>query len=174
MKLTKTLTLGAAIIAISAPFFANAYEKSIVLDARGNAVTTKDGVCVTHNWPESNPVCDGGLALGIPNVVYFDFARSSLNAKGQQVVAEAAAGITKLGGNYKVTLSGHADRVDTAAFNQRLSERRAATVKAALVAKGVNPAAITTSGFGESRNAVPTQDNVPEQLNRRVEIQVSQ
>lgn len=172
MKPSTKLTLGAAIVAITAPFFANAYEKSIVLDARGNAVTTKDNVCVTHNWPESNPTCSSGVALGIPNVVYFDFARSSLNAKGQQVVAEVAKGLKGVS-DYSVKLAGHADRVDSAAFNQRLSERRAQTVKSALVAQGVKAAAISTTGFGESRNATPTKDNVPEQLNRRVEIEVS-
>ena len=172
MKLTKKLAMAAAVVAISAPIFANAYEKSIVLDARGNAVTTTEGACVTHNWPESNPVCGGESLLGVPNVVYFDFARASLNAKGQEVVSKVAEGLK--GGNYKVNLSGHADRVDTAAVNQRLSDRRAANVKAALVAKGVPAASITTKGFGESRNAVPTKDNVPEQLNRRVEIEVTQ
>lgn len=176
MKLTKQLTLAAALVALLAPAIANAQAqtKSIVLDARGNVVTTKEGECVTHNWPEDNVVCAGAAAnVGIPNVVYFDFAKSSLNAKGKEVVAQVAAGLKKIGGGYNVKLSGNADRVDTLAFNQRLSERRASTVKQALVAKGVPAGSISTVGYGETRNAVPTKDEVAEQLNRRVEIEVT-
>lgn len=175
MKITKQLTLAAAFVAFAAPQLANAGEtRSVMLDARGNAVTTIEGACVTHNWPEDNVVCKGkALNVGIPNVVYFDFAKSSLNAKGKEVVAQAAAGIKALGGDYAVTLSGFADRVDTVAFNQKLSERRAASVKSALVKQGVPAAKIKTSAFGETRNAVPTKDEVAEQLNRRVEIEVT-
>lgn len=173
MKITKIL-IAVALIAGTA-FGANAQvqNKSIVLDARGNPVTTRDGTCVTYNWPRDNFVCGAVAAIDIPNIVYFDFARSNLNAKGKVVVDQVAAGLKSLNSGYAVKLSGHADRVDTLAFNQRLSERRAATVKKALVAKGIDGSRISTVGYGETQNAVPTKDNVPEQLNRRVEIEVT-
>ncbi len=175
MKLTKQLTLAAAIVALSAPLANANPHKSIVLDARGNAVTTKDGVCVTHNWPDENSVCRGHVAnVAIPNVVYFDFAKSNLNAKGKKVVDQAAAGIKQINGNYSVKLAGYADRVDTVEFNQKLSERRAATVKHELQKQGVPGNRISTVGYGETHNAVPTKDGVAEQLNRRVEIEVTQ
>ena len=176
MKTIKQLTFSVALVAMMAPALANAdapLHKSIVLDARSNPVLTREGECVTHNWPEENNVCRGAVAVNIPNVVYFDFAKSRLNAKGQEVVNQVAAGLNNLGSPYSVKLSGHADRVDTIAFNQKLSERRAATVKGALVAKGVPARSISTIGYGETRNAVPTKDEVPEQLNRRVEIEVN-
>ena len=59
------------------------------------------------------------------------------------------------------------------AYNQVLSEKRAASVKAALVAQGIDATKIVTAGFGETKNAVPTKDSVPEALNRRVEIEVA-
>lgn len=177
MKITKILTIAVAVIALTAPAFAKAdsQTKSIVLDARGNAVTTREGVCVTHNWPRDNAICHAKAAnVDIPNIVYFDFARSTLNVKGQKVVDQVAAGLKALNGGYtSVRLSGYADRVDTMAFNQRLSERRAATVKNALVKRGVPAGKISTIGYGETRNAVPTKDGVAEQLNRRVEIEVN-
>ena len=176
MKITKKILLAVALLAIIAPQLANALSnnKAIVLDARGNAVLTREGECVTFNWPRDNIICHGVLAnVEIPNIIYFDFARSNLNAKGKIVADQVATGLRSLSGNYAVRLSGYADRVDTMAFNQRLSERRALTVKRELVNRGIASDRISTEAFGESRNAVPTKDGVAEQLNRRVEIEVN-
>ncbi|PIR32726.1 MAG: hypothetical protein COV36_03700 [Alphaproteobacteria bacterium CG11_big_fil_rev_8_21_14_0_20_44_7] len=175
MKIKSKLALCAAVVAISAPVLASAHqtERSIVLDARGNAVLDFRGACVTHDYPEqSGDVCKGQLAnIGVPNVVYFDLDKSTLNARGKQVIDEVAAGLSELNG-YSVNLSGHADTLASQSYNQALSERRAANVKNALIARGVPASSISTSGFGESQNAVPTGDEVPEALNRRVEIEV--
>ena len=186
MKLTNKLLAIAALVAVIAPAGANAatfpekyepaadYEKSIVLDSNGSGVTTRTGACVTHNFPEKGGA-EGGCAAAVvdaPNIVYFDFAKSNLNAKGKKVV-DAIAEKVKSSGASKVKLSGHADRVDTEAFNQKLSERRVNTVKEALVKRGVSAGIITTEAYGETRNAVPTKDNVAEQLNRRVEVEIS-
>jgi len=183
MKITYKLTLAAAVFAVL-PSIASAqeYTKSIVLDARGNAVTTKNGTCVVHEFPEeSNNPCNGSNTsetrslieeLSIPNVVYFDFDKSTLNSKGQQVVAEVAKGLKQLS-SYKITLGGHTDTVASSAYNEALSTKRAASVKGALIAAGVDATKISTASFGESKNAVPTKDSVPEALNRRVEIEVT-
>lgn len=176
MKITKKIMLAIALIAAIAPQLASAQNpnKSIVLDARGNAVTTRDGTCVTFNWPRDNFVCQRKVAnIDIPNIIYFDFARATLNAKGQKVADQVASGLRAITSNYTVKLSGYTDRVDTMAFNQRLSERRAATVKTALVKRGIAANRISTVGYGETHNAVPTKDGVAEQLNRRVEIEVN-
>jgi outer membrane protein OmpA-like peptidoglycan-associated protein len=60
----------------------------------------------------------------------------------------------------------------TAAYNQKLSVRRADAVKAELVRLGVPAASITAIGRGESNPLVPTADGVREPQNRRVEIQI--
>jgi len=176
MKINYKLTLAAAVFSAAVPSLASAeqYTKSIVLDARGNAVTTKQGVCVVHDFPEvSNNICNGGsMELSIPNVVYFDFDKSTLNPKGQQVISEVAAGLRELP-TYQINLGGHTDTVASNAYNNILSSKRAETVKSALIAQGVDATKISTAAFGESKNAVPTRDSVPEALNRRVEIEVT-
>jgi OmpA-OmpF porin, OOP family len=71
----------------------------------------------------------------------------------------------------RLAIEGHTDSDGDAAFNQALSERRAAAVKDYLVGRlGIDQARLSTAGFGESR---PVADNAtPEgkQQNRRVEL----
>ena len=69
-------------------------------------------------------------------------------------------------------MQGHTDSTGSAAFNQSLSERRAAAVSDWLGGHGVDPATLTQTGYGASR---PVADNgTPEgrQANRRVEVVV--
>ncbi|WP_335306728.1 OmpA family protein [Sphingomonas adhaesiva] len=65
---------------------------------------------------------------------------------------------------------GHADRSGSAGFNQRLSQRRAEAVAAALVAEGMPRSAVSVRAVGERDPAVPTADGVREPANRRVAI----
>jgi OOP family OmpA-OmpF porin len=72
----------------------------------------------------------------------------------------------------RLQIEGHADETGGAAFNQRLSERRAARVRDALVALGAAPDRIAVEGFGNTRPLVPGRDEAALQKNRRVEIVV--
>lgn len=73
----------------------------------------------------------------------------------------------------KVVLSGHCDVVGTEEYNQKLSERRAASVKAYLVERGgVPPTLLRTEGFGKSRPIVPNTSPANRQRNRRVEVRL--
>lgn len=70
----------------------------------------------------------------------------------------------------RVAVNGHTDNTGTAAHNQTLSEARARSVVAALVAKGITAARLTPKGFG---NTQPVTDNSTEEgkaKNRRVEL----
>jgi OOP family OmpA-OmpF porin len=69
-----------------------------------------------------------------------------------------------------VSAIGYADRVGSGAANKQLSLKRAATVRRALIEAGVSASVITIAGRGESDQAVPTPDGVPELANRRVEL----
>ncbi len=77
-----------------------------------------------------------------------------------------------------IALTGHTDRLGGDAYNQALSEARAATVRAYLVSKGAT-ASIATLGKGESEQVVPCNAVAPRaaliaclQPNRRVEVEV--
>ena len=73
-----------------------------------------------------------------------------------------------------ILVEGHTDSQGSEPTNQALSERRANSVRAALIAEGVDPSRITATGYGESR---PVDDNSTAQgraQNRRVEIVIPQ
>lgn len=78
-----------------------------------------------------------------------------------------------------INLTGHTDRLGSDAYNQRLSERRAKTVKNYLVKKGVDASKISSSGHGEREPVVQCKGNKPTkkliaclQPNRRVDVEI--
>jgi outer membrane protein OmpA-like peptidoglycan-associated protein len=69
-----------------------------------------------------------------------------------------------------MTVAGYTDSTGSEELNQKLSEKRAESVKNALVGEGVNPARITTVGYGESKPVADNDTEAGRQLNRRVTI----
>jgi outer membrane protein OmpA-like peptidoglycan-associated protein len=102
-------------------------------------------------------------------LVFFDWDRADLTDRARQIVAEAAQNSTHV--QYtRIEVNGYTDTSGTAAYNQRLSVRRAQNVAAELVKDGVPRQAISIQGFGETHLLVPTAQGVREPQNRRVEI----
>lgn len=69
-----------------------------------------------------------------------------------------------------VEISGHADDTGGEEYNMRLSLQRAESVKATLVARAVDPARISTAGYGDTLPVAPNDNDENKALNRRVEI----
>jgi outer membrane protein OmpA-like peptidoglycan-associated protein len=65
---------------------------------------------------------------------------------------------------------GHTDRVGAATANEALSLRRAQSIAATLAQLGFAPDRTQAFGMGERRPLVPTDDEVPDPMNRRVEL----
>lgn len=72
----------------------------------------------------------------------------------------------------EIYVVGHTDLVGKEAYNTGLSSRRANHVRNLLVSNGVKPNTLFISFYGKARPLVPTQDEVPEPRNRRVEVLV--
>jgi outer membrane protein OmpA-like peptidoglycan-associated protein len=102
-------------------------------------------------------------------LVFFDWDRADLTARAREIIADAAANAGRVQ-TTRIEVAGHADRSGDAAYNQRLSQRRADAVAGELVNRGVRRNDIVVTAFGESRPLVPTADGVREPQNRRVEI----
>jgi outer membrane protein OmpA-like peptidoglycan-associated protein len=117
--------------------------------------------------PAPQPVAAPGVARTY--LVFFDWDRADLTARARDIIKQAADN-TGRAGTTRIEVAGHADRSGDAAYNQRLSMRRADAVAAELVHNGVARSAISLQAFGESRPLVATADGVREPQNRRVEI----
>jgi OOP family OmpA-OmpF porin len=101
--------------------------------------------------------------------IYFDFDKSNIKSEFIPVLDEGVA-IAKSKADSRVILEGHTDSVGTVAYNQALSERRANSVKAYFVKKGVDSNHITAIGYGKSRPRASNATAEGRKLNRRVEI----
>jgi outer membrane protein OmpA-like peptidoglycan-associated protein len=107
--------------------------------------------------------------------VLFAFDSAKLTPEASKRISEVAAKITE-DASGKVSVTGHTDSVGTDAYNQTLSEQRAASVAAAL--KAIAPGEYAVVGKGESEpvaeNQVNGKDNpAGRKLNRRVTIAFS-
>jgi len=102
-------------------------------------------------------------------IVFFGFDSVEIPASATSILANAARVISEKG-SVIVDIVGHADTSGPDAYNQALSERRAAAVQQALIQRGVKANQIATSGRGEKALLVETADGVREPSNRRAEI----
>lgn len=73
----------------------------------------------------------------------------------------------------KVIVEGYTDSTGTASHNQSLSERRADSVRAALVKMGVDPARIVAQGYGKEYPVADNNSTSGRAMNRRVEVTIS-
>ena len=103
--------------------------------------------------------------------LYFIEGKDEFTDASKQILADVLAKIA----TYAVpdiVVIGHTDRVGSDTSNDALALRRAETVRAMLIARGISPAGIVVAGRGEREPLVPTADGVAEPRNRRVEMVV--
>lgn len=114
---------------------------------------------------------DRGVVMTLGDVL-FDVGKATLKSGGVREVQKLAAYL-KENSQRKVGIEGFTDSTGSEDSNQRLSERRAEAVKDALVNAGVEPERITVTGYGESSPIATNDTAAGRQLNRRVEVVLS-
>jgi outer membrane protein OmpA-like peptidoglycan-associated protein len=112
-----------------------------------------------------------GLIVNM-NDVLFDTGKATLKPAARERLAKVA-GIVMAYPDLKLQVEGFTDSVGGEAYNQRLSEQRADSVKAFLVNQGVPDANVMARGFGKSEPIATNETATGRQLNRRVELVVS-
>lgn len=101
--------------------------------------------------------------------ILFDTGKAEIRGEGN-VALDRVARLVKEKTTANLVIEGHTDSTGTAQLNQRLSEQRAESVRAGLLARGVPTARLAAKGIGQTQ---PVGDNATEQgrgQNRRVEI----
>jgi OOP family OmpA-OmpF porin len=103
--------------------------------------------------------------------VLFDFDKSVVKPEGKSKLDDLANKVRGI--NLEVVIAiGHADSIGSDAYNQKLSVRRAESVKAYLVSKGIEPNRVYTEGKGEKQPVADNKTREGRAKNRRVEIEV--
>lgn len=110
---------------------------------------------------------DRGIVLTIGDVL-FATGKSDLNASAQTSM-DKIAGFLQKKQNRNLLVEGHTDSVGNDEYNQGLSEQRAASVKNALVKRGVANERIVTIGYGKKHPLASNDTTSGKQQNRRVE-----
>lgn len=104
---------------------------------------------VTVATPAAAPVAQiGGEKVTLAADALFDFNKATLRPEGKAKLDDTVAKLNSLVLQV-ILIVGHTDRIGTDAYNQTLSEKRAAAVKEYLVAKGVEANRVYTEGKGK-------------------------
>jgi peptidoglycan-associated lipoprotein len=107
--------------------------------------------------------------LLVKRVVYFDFDSSEIKGEGTDIVG-AHAKYLATNPNARVRLEGHTDDRGSREYNIGLGERRAQSVRRALLLQGATEAQISTVSYGAERPAIAGHEEAAWAKNRRVEI----
>ena len=116
-----------------------------------------------------------GTVVSLASDVTFDFDKASVRDNARPTL-DRLAELIKASPAGAISIEGHTDAKGDDDYNKRLSEQRAAAVKAYLVGKGIDAAKLTTIGLGELRPVAPNatsdggDDEAGRQRNRRVEV----
>lgn len=140
---------------------------------------------LSHNAAGSKPamirnirMAEGGVPLYrrlvtdgkvIFNTIQFDYNQATLRPSARESIDRIAA-MMKQQGTVRLQVEGHTDSDGSNEANQSLSEKRAAAVKAALVAQGIAADRLQTKGWGEEKPLVTDDTQEAKQQNRRVEF----
>jgi outer membrane protein OmpA-like peptidoglycan-associated protein len=112
------------------------------------------------------------ITIRLPGSVLFDFDSANIRPDAERTLAEVAE-VMKAYAQRPMRIEGHTDSVASDDYNQRLSERRAESVRAWLTARGGVKAAIAPKGWGESKPVASNDTPAGRQQNRRVEIVIA-
>jgi outer membrane protein OmpA-like peptidoglycan-associated protein len=112
-----------------------------------------------------------GLVVTLEDVL-FETDRADLKP-GAELRLNEVVGFLGAHPDKHVLVEGHTDSTGTDAYNQQLSEARAAAVKSYLARRGVSPAMVHVRGYGEAYPIASNDDGSGRQQNRRVELVIT-
>lgn len=149
------------------------------LDADKDGVLDKDDACPAIAGPAENKGCPLVSKAVLEQLkveaksIFFTSGKAVLSNANNDETSTRLDAIKEILKNYpnaKFAINGHTDNVGNAKANQKLSEVRAKVVMDALIAKGVNPANLTSQGFGATKPVKSNKTAAGRAENRRTEI----
>ena len=112
-----------------------------------------------------------GIQVTFESGLLFDYDSDAVKATARANLRELAASLDKYPDS-DVLIVGHTDADGPDEYNQRLSERRARSAGAYLVAQGVGGSRVGTHGLGETEPVASNDTDAGKAANRRVEVAI--
>ncbi|MEJ2519451.1 MAG: OmpA family protein [Desulfuromonadales bacterium] len=112
-----------------------------------------------------------GMAVTFRSDVLFDVDSAVIKPGGYSEI-DRVANVLLQYPQTDIQIAGHTDSTGSETYNQGLSERRAMSVKNALIDRGVSPARMRAVGFGESQPVADNANPSGRQMNRRVVVTI--
>lgn len=161
----------------SAPVAAPVVAAPVEVDSDGDGVFDSKDQC--PNTPKTHKVDAVGCSLKLTETVAidlkitFDTAKAIIKPEFDSEVANLATFMNQYADTV-VTVEGHTDSQGSDAYNQKLSQSRADSVKAALITKyGIGADRVNAIGYGEAKPVADNMNAAGREQNRRVVGQVS-
>ena len=154
-----------AIAAIAAIAPAVVAKPLAPLDSDGDGVIDPNDLC--PDTPRGTRVGPQGCPCDLTLKLNFAFDSSALTDSDKAQLDAAVAELKRLNWTSGV-IEGHTDSIGSDAYNQKLSERRAATVREYLIAQGIAESRMAPTGFGESQPVADNKTAAGRAENRRV------
>jgi outer membrane protein OmpA-like peptidoglycan-associated protein len=148
-------------------------------DRDGDGVPDKDDVCPDEAGDAANSGCPDlpeeliSFMKGDNAVLYFVVNSAMITDESSAKLKK----LTELLGTYTsvdVVIEGHASADGSMSFNQTLSEKRAQSVKEALVSMGVEASRLETIGYGETKPVGDNSSASGREANKRVQLRVGE
>jgi len=140
-------------------------ERAVITDTDGDGVYDSDDEC---------PGTPKGARVNIKGCwiiagILFDYDKWNIKAVSYPALDEVVA-VLKQNPDLKVEIQGHTDNIGSAAYNMKLSRKRAESVKSYLDKKGIYSTRLKSEGYGFAKPVVPNTTPENRALNRRVEL----
>ncbi len=125
---------------------------------------------IKQTVPNAEVIREGeGIIVKFDSGILFDVDQSALKSAARSNIESLATSL-KNNPQTNILIVGHTDATGTDAYNYRLSERRAASVKNYAVNQGIASSRLTTEGRGETEAIADNTTESGKAQNRRVEI----
>ncbi len=132
------------------------------------------GLNYTHHQgeaPAPKPVIQA-KKITIDQMVHFDFDKYNIKKDSYGILSDVASILKSNPQIKKIRIEGHTDAIGTDAYNMKLSQRRANSVREYLIKQGVSADRLEAVGYGKSRPIAPNNTAAGRAKNRRVEFNV--
>ncbi len=148
-------------------------------DSDGDSVADKDDKCPNEAGTVANDGCPEtpseevqATLASYAKTINFDYGKTSIKEEASKTLQAIVEILVKYP-NANFVVEGHTDSVGSMAFNQKLSEQRAAVIVDFFTSNGVDVSRLSSVGFGETSPVSPNDTKEGMAQNRRVEVKLA-